>query len=165
MCRYKPPEPEPECKYDRSSLRGSSLLRAEHMMYEHKGGVTLFKNCKECGAEFTIAEQEKHLNHSSSTFWAGVYTIEQPICQKCREADPEYGYEGQCSYCDCEGCTTAVPRQHCGKGSILVVSGYGSYVTGCRRHKKGVRLPTPHKTGDVSWRDPCECAECRRKRG
>jgi hypothetical protein len=161
MCRTQ--EESLTCNAHKSSLRSSRILDAEHAMYGHRHDV-IHDKCKNCGAEFTDAEKDKHLNHSGSTEWAGVVEIRNPICRKCRDADPEKDYVGQCSYCDCYGCTKAIPRQHCGKGSVLVVSGCGSYVTGCRRHKKGTTLPTPHKHGDVRSYDPCKCAECLSKR-
>lgn len=162
MCRGKP-EPLPPLK-ENSSLRSSSLLRAETRMYYGRGRVILFDNCKECGAAFTDAEKDKHLNHSSSTEWAGTISVEEPICQKCREANPEYGFVGRCAYCKCDGCTKKVPREHCGKGTILDLGYDGRFTSGCRRHKEGTTLPTPHRHGDVGWRDPCQCADCKRKR-
>lgn len=139
MCRGKT-EPLPPLK-ENSSLRSSSILQAETRLYYERGRLILHDNCKQCGGAFTDKEKDNHLNHSSMVEWAGQYTIEEPICQKCREANPEYGYEGRCAYCNCEGCTTKVPREHCGKGHIIDMGYDGKWTSGCRRFKKGSVIP------------------------
>lgn len=157
MCRFQ--EELAPCNAHKSSLRTSSMLAAEHAIWGHRAD-RIHNKCQKCDTAFSDAEKDRHLNHSGSTEWAGVIAIREPICQKCRESNPEYGYVGQCSDCTCDGCTTTVPRQHCGRGSVMVVNGYGSYVLGCRRHKKGKSLPKPHISGDVR-RSECECTKCR----
>lgn len=164
MCRTQPERIR--CNADKSSLRSSRMLDAEHSLYGHRG-PTMHDSCQKCGALFTDSEKDLHLNHYEQTEWAGTISITLPICQKCRDADPEKGYSGPCN-CDCYKCKKSAPRDHCGAGEIHVMGGVGTFLEGCRRFKfKGRYAPIPHIYGDLRYAGEfCKCdrEECVSKR-